>query len=175
MELRTFLASEPFAIRPLGKDELPLIDEALTHDSYSEENPGTPCNGRLEFLGDAVLGLIVCDALYAGGVGPEGPMTDAKQGIVSNANISGRVLERLPSLDNMLLVGNGHTDRRGNSVLTEKMRADAFEALVGALYLTRGIGAARDFVERVLLRQSPGVEAREEGPVGPSPNHLGDP
>lgn len=150
-DIRAFMALPPFGIRDLGEAELRLIDTALTHDSYSEEHPEAESNGRLEFLGDSVLGLVVCHSIYDTVEGPEGRMTDAKQGIVSNLAISGKVKERLPSLDSMLLVGNGHKGPKGENVLSENMRADAFEALLGAVYLLYGTGMAEKLVSAVLI------------------------
>jgi ribonuclease III len=125
-----------------------LLEEALVHSSYVNEHPdeGLRSNERLEFLGDAVLSLIVSEALWSRYPDdPEGVLTSRRAAIVSTGGLA-RISDRL-GLGDALLVGQGADrtgERRRGSVL-----AGAFEALLAALYLESGYEAAQDFVMRV--------------------------
>ena len=154
--VREFLASPPFRKRNIGDDEVRLFDIALTHDSYSNEEAQSgrtkESYERLEFLGDAVIELAVCEHIYERTRHSEGEMTVFKNTTVSNANISLRILACNIDIDNMLLVGEGHKDKRtGNNTIEENMRADAFEALIGAVYEMYGFGEAKRIVREVLI------------------------
>lgn len=158
MRVREFLAREPFHFRNIPDEDLALFCSALTHDSFSNEaaNMDPPVKAdsyeRLEFLGDAVVEFLVCEAAYSDmGRATEGSLTDFKIASVRNEHISDMVLERGVGIDGALRVGNGLLEG-GIKLISPKMRADSFEALVAALYLTRGMDAARDLVGRVLLR-----------------------
>ncbi len=122
-----------------------LLVEALVHSSYVNEHPADTgaSNERLEFLGDAVLSLIVSQELWRRHPGePEGLLTTRRAAIVSTralAEIAGR-----RGLGDAIVLGQGAQrsgERRRSSVL-----AGAFEALVAAIYLDRGLGEARRFV-----------------------------
>lgn len=157
MSVRQFLARPPFSLRGLSSEDLAVFCAALTHDSYSNEArdaglPPVQCYERLEFLGDAVVEFLVCEAAYSDdNRGTEGSLTDFKIASVRNEHISDMVLERGVGIDGALRVGNGLLEG-GAKQISPKMRADSFEALVAALYLTRGMDAAKDLVGRVLLR-----------------------
>ena len=103
---------------------------------------------RLEFLGDAVVELLACEHVYRDTDLMEGKMTDYKQSIVGNDEISEKVLAYGLDIDSVMLVGHGHRVPGGISV---KMRADAFEALIGAVYLIYGMDEARRIVREVLF------------------------
>lgn len=124
-----------------------LIQSALTHRSYAFEHGGVPHNERLEFLGDAVLGLIVTDMIYAWFPElPEGEMAKLRASTVNTSVLaeSARKLE----LGNFLFLGKGEDlsgGRNKNSIL-----ADTFEALLGAIYLDHGTDVARAFIEESL-------------------------
>ena len=150
MAVRQFLARPPFRYRNVPPEGLALFCSALTHDSYANERGGASYE-RLEFLGDAVLELVVCEHVYRDTSLEEGAMTDYKQDKVANRMISGRVLARGPDIDGVMRVGGGHRDAGGRAVLEENMRADSFEALVAAVYLTYGLEEARRVAEAVVL------------------------
>lgn len=125
--------------------DLALLDRALTHASRAHEDGlgGTGDNEPLEFLGDAVLGLLVTDLLHHRDPdGAEGPKSRRRSQLVSASSLARRAngLD-LPSL---LLLGRGEekTGGRGKTALW----ANAYEALVAALYLDGGFEAARRFV-----------------------------
>ncbi|MDR2845962.1 MAG: hypothetical protein LBV63_01625, partial [Candidatus Methanoplasma sp.] len=77
-------------------------------------------------------------------------MTEKKQEHVSDKDISLRVLKSGMDLDSVMLLGNGHIDSEGNNVVEESMRAGAFEALAGALYISRGLEFARRIIDMIL-------------------------
>jgi ribonuclease-3 len=120
-----------------------LLQRALTHPSYAEEAGLDGDYERLEFLGDAVLGLIVVGEIYRSYPHlPEGVMTKMKISAVAGSTLS-EVAEELGIAD-LILLGSSErgTGRRGMTSALE----NAFEALVGALYLDAGLDAARRFV-----------------------------
>jgi ribonuclease-3 len=124
--------------------ELTLLQEALTHASGA--NHRLASNERLEFLGDAVLGTIVCELLFR--KFPhylEGDLTRIKSSVVSSrtcAKISAHL-----GIEDFLITGKG----MGSPAQTPaSVLADVFESLIGAIYLDRGMEAAREFVIRHL-------------------------
>jgi ribonuclease-3 len=116
-----------------------LLERALTHRSYAYEHGGLPTNERLEFLGDAVLGLIVTDALYTTHPDlPEGSLAKLRAGVVNTRALAD--VARALDLGRWLRLGRGEQTTGGrdkNSIL-----ADTTEALIGAVYLDRGLGVA---------------------------------
>ena len=153
-DVRGFIAKRPFSRTGLSDREIGLFCTALTHDSYSDEatklNPPRIVESyeRLEFLGDAVVELLACERVFNDTDLKEGKMTDFKQSIVGNDEISEKVLRYGLDIDSVMLVGHGHRVPGGISV---KMRADAFEALIGAIYTLYGLDEARKIVEEVLF------------------------
>lgn len=131
-----------------------LLIEALTHPSYFNENPAVGAhNQRLEFLGDAILQLILSEALFAAdSAAPEGELSRRRAALAN-----GRMLATLAAD-----LGLAAALRLGGSENTPEGRArpsnleDAFESVVGALYLDAGLAVAR---ERVLALYGP-LEAR---------------
>lgn len=151
-QIREFLAKPPFNYRDLSKEDMDIFSTALVHDSYSNELEGVSNNERLEFLGDAVLEFIACEHIFKNTDLNEGKMTDAKQDIVSNHSISESVLVSDIGLDALILVGGGHVDPvTKRPIINETMRSDAFEALLAAIYLVKGIEHARSIVQHVLV------------------------
>lgn len=117
-----------------------LLEQALTHASLSETRLNS--NERLEFFGDAVLGMVVCEELYRRfGDSLEGELTKIKSAVVARRTCE-RIAREL-SLDSCLLLGKGidNRDQLPNSLL-----AAVYEALIGAIYLDGGLEAARCFV-----------------------------
>lgn len=156
-KIREFLAGTPFGRRNISDEEVELFDIALTHDSYANEEASRGnkkrCYERLEFLGDAVLQLAVCEHVYSNTDLSEGQMTEFKKGVVCNKNISARISEAGIDIDGTLLVGEGHREKRtGSNLIEDNMRADAFEALLGAIYLLYGTDEAKRIVREVFLR-----------------------
>ncbi|NLN72031.1 MAG: hypothetical protein GX137_04485 [Thermoplasmatales archaeon] len=140
--MRELMASPPFFRKDLTSREVELFTEALTHDSYVSEKGEGVSYERLEFLGDAVVELVASEYAYRLG-GDEGEMTGVKQDIVANRCISSAVLRKGIDIDSASRVGNGHMDKRTKiPVLEENMRADIFEAIVGAFYLLYGLEEA---------------------------------
>lgn len=127
-----------------------LLEQAFIHRSFINENPrsGLEHNERLEFLGDAVLELIVTEYLYA--TYPhhnEGDLTAYRSALV-NAVTLGKVADALMFNDMMKLSKGEAKDvsRARSSIL-----ADAYEAFIGALYLDQGYDAVKNFISRTLL------------------------
>ena len=123
----------------LGSDflERPLFRTAVTHRSAARAH-----NERLEFLGDAVLQFVTTELLYA-------RFADADEGVLSKLRarlVRGETLSELAravALGDVLVLGPG--EGKGDDV-RDSILADALEAVIGALYLERGLAAARDFV-----------------------------
>jgi ribonuclease-3 len=124
-----------------------LLVEALTHTTWANENPPKPSNQRLEFLGDAVVGLVMAAALFEAYPDlPEGELTKLRAAVVREPALAARA--RGLGLGAHLRLGRGEeaTGRDRDSTL-----ADAFEAVAGALYLDGGLPVAQTFVRRELL------------------------
>ena len=148
MEVRQFLARDPFRYRKVPAEGLALFCQALTHDSYTNERGGESYE-RLEFLGDAILEFVVCEEVYSDTDLREGAMTDFKQDRVANRRISERVLAYGLGIDAVMRVGGGHQGPEGKTI-EENMRADSFEALLAAIYLTYGMDEVRRIVREVI-------------------------
>lgn len=121
------------------------LSMALVHSSAKEE--GLRCNERMEFLGDAVLGMIVSDHLYA--THPEfeeGDLSSIKSVVVSCQSLAQRAREI--GLGDFILLGKGITQRK---VIPESVLCNTFEALVAAIYLDGGVEPVRTFVLRMLM------------------------
>jgi len=137
-----------------------LLQRALTHPSYVNENPDFPLgdNQRLEFLGDAALDFIAGEYLYR--CFPEmeeGELTPLRAALVKKETLA-RFASQL-SLGRYLLLGRGEEESGGREKPSNL--CDAFEALVGALYLDQGLEVAKEFVKNFI---KPEVERmREEG------------
>ncbi|MFN8623930.1 MAG: ribonuclease III [Chloroflexota bacterium] len=125
-----------------------LLEQALVHSSYVNEHPdvGLVANERLEFLGDAVLSLVISEALWRmHPAEPEGLLTPRRAAIVSSTGLA-RIGTRI-DLGTYLVVGAGAEragERRRGSVI-----ASTLEALVAAVYLDQGLDVVRDLVLRL--------------------------
>lgn len=136
----------------LRLNNLQLYERALTHRSLlrSEPGAGLHSNERLEYLGDAVLGLIVAEHLFR-------KFSDRDEGFMTRLRaklVNGRALAKSASRINLgayLLVSDSLAESNGRS--SQSVLADAFEALIGAIYLDLGIDAARRFVTRTVLKR----------------------
>ncbi|MAF81062.1 ribonuclease III [bacterium] len=116
------------------------LRQALVHRSYLNENPSFELahNERLEFLGDAVLELVVTDHLYQNYEMPEGELTNLRAAIVRGEMLS-RVAEAM-GLSEYLLLSRG--ERQDTGKARQYILANAVEAVIGAVYLDQGYGAA---------------------------------
>ena len=125
-----------------------LVVRAMTHRSYRNENPAVPWdNERLEFLGDAVLGLVVATLLWQEyPEEDEGSMTRARARLVSEETLA-RCARRL-GLGQYLLLGRGEDSTGGRD--RDSVLSDAFEALVAAIYVDGGIDLAAKRVHAFL-------------------------
>ncbi|MEX2587757.1 MAG: ribonuclease III [Actinomycetota bacterium] len=124
-----------------------LLHNALVHRSYSYEFPESENNERLEFLGDAVLGLVVTDMIFAWYPQmPEGDMAKLRSGAVNTSTLAD--LARSVNLGEDLLLGKGEEISGGRD--KDSILADSFEAVLGAIYLDCGLDALRRLVDRLL-------------------------
>ncbi len=136
-----------------------LREAALTHRSYAFENEIEVNNERLEFLGDAVLGLVVTDmAFRTFPTLPEGELAKLRAAMVNMTALAD--VARDLGLGAFVLLGKGEEMSGGRDKAS--ILADAFEATLGAVYLDRGLDTARKLIER-LFRPRMIAYARGEG------------
>jgi ribonuclease-3 len=131
-----------------------LLQQALVHSSFINENPAyiSGHNERLELLGDAVLGLIVAEQLYRSFPDiSEGELTRHRAALVRRDTLAR--IARSISLGDFLFMGKGEEASGGRSKPTNL--AGAIEAVIGAVYLDRGLAAARDMVARLFVAEWP--------------------
>jgi ribonuclease III len=127
-----------------------LLTEALTHRSYLNEYPRwrLPHNERLEYLGDAVLELLVSEELFEKfPKQPEGQLTVLRAALV-NYQILARVAETV-GLQNFILMSRG--ERKDTGRAREVILANAIEAVIGAIYLDQGLEKVRTFVKKFVM------------------------
>lgn len=123
-----------------------LYERALTHTSYANEN-GVESYERLEYLGDAVLELIISDYLYKNTEYEEGQMTKYRSHYVcENANFE--YATRL-GLNEYLRLGHGEEERGGK--YKKAIVADIFESFIGAMYLDLGFDEVKKFIYKVVI------------------------
>jgi ribonuclease-3 len=124
-------------------DEPSLLVQAVSHRSWCSEVSGQPSNERLEFLGDAVLGLIVADHCFRSyPAWAEGDMAQVRAAVV-NTNVLAEVAAEL-RLGEAIRLGRGEDTSGGRGKAS--ILADSFEALIGAIYLDGGWESAQKFV-----------------------------
>lgn len=137
-----------------------LLAQAFTHRSYLNENRnlGRGHNERLEFLGDAVLELAVTEHLYAAYPDrDEGDLTSYRAALVNTIVLADAA--RGLGFNDLLLLSRGEARDQGRARIS--ILADAFEAVIGAIYLDQGYAAAKAFIDRTLVPKLP--EIVEEG------------
>ena len=123
-----------------------LLERALTHRSFAYENGGLPTNERLEFLGDSVLGLVVTDALYLGYPDlPEGQLAKLRAAVVNMRALAG--VARGLKLGDYVRLGRGEDGTGGRD--KSSILADTLEAVIGAVYIERGLPEASSLVHRL--------------------------
>lgn len=134
-----------------------LLRQAFVHRSYLNENPGfsLPSNERLEFLGDAVLGFVVAEYLYHRFPSqPEGELTSIRAALVRAETLA--LVARELQLGDWLLVGRGEEATGGRG--RQSILSSTLEALIGAIFLDRGLDTARDFILSFIPQQLRRIE-----------------
>ena len=125
---------------PLSDD---ILERALTHRSYAYENGNLPTNERLEFLGDSVLGLVVTDTLFRGYPNlPEGQLAKLRAAVVNMTALAD--VARGLHLGEYVRLGRGEEGTGGRD--KPSILADTLEAVIGAVFIDRGLDAAHDLV-----------------------------
>jgi ribonuclease-3 len=136
-----------------------LLERALTHRSYAYENGGLPTNERLEFLGDAVLGLIVTDTLFRAYPDlPEGQLAKLRAAVVNMRALAD--VARELKLGDYVRLGRGEEGTGGRD--KSSILADTLEALIGAVYFELGLVTADALVHRLfdpVINRSAGLGA----------------
>jgi len=125
------------------------LKEALTHSSYANEHreKGLVCNERLEFLGDSVLSIVISDYIYRRFLDlDEGDLTKIRASIVCEDSLA--IAAKRIDLGSVLYLGKGEERTGGRK--RKSILADAFEAVIGAIYLDGGIEEARKFIRETL-------------------------
>ncbi|MFH1225705.1 MAG: ribonuclease III [bacterium] len=127
-----------------------LLRQAFVHRSYINEHPNFELghNERLEFLGDAVLELAVTEYLYEKYDNPEGDLTNWRASLVNSHRLAALANEL--GLEPFLFLSRGEA-KDAKSKARQFILANAFEALVGAIYLDQGLKKARQFIKEKLL------------------------
>lgn len=141
---------QAFATAHLGDfKNTELLITAFTHRSYLNEHRKTTFehNERLEFLGDAVLELVVTEYLYANYSEPEGALTNWRSALVRTESIS----EAASRFDFEPLLRLSRGEKRGSERARQQILANCYEAVVGAVYLEKGYKGAKTFIEKSLL------------------------
>lgn len=128
-----------------------LLLQALTHRSYINENPKWHLdhNERLEFLGDAVLELVVTEYLYSHYPNPEGEMTNWRAALV-NAVMLAKISNEF-DLNNFILLSRGEAKDTGRA--RQYILANAMESLIGAIYLDQGYEASDKFIKKFIIKE----------------------
>ncbi len=142
---------QAFATQHLGGpfNDSELLLTAFTHRSYVNEHKKTvkEHNERLEFLGDAVLELVVTEYLYSNYSEPEGVLTNWRSSLVRTESISA-ASSRI-EFEPLLRLSRG--EKRGTARARAQILANCYEAVIGALYLDKGYDAAKVFIEKSLI------------------------
>lgn len=136
-----------------------LLEQAFTHRSYLNENraPGRQHNERLEFLGDAVLELVVTEFLFAKyPEKPEGDLTAYRAALVNTQSISDAATQL--GMNDFLLLSRGEAKDTGRA--RQIILANAFEAVIGAIYLDAGYEPAKQFIAAQLFHKTEEVVAK---------------
>ena len=137
-----------------------ILIQAFVHRSYLNEHRDFPCghNERLEFLGDAVLELVVTEFLFAGYTNPEGELTNWRAALVNAKNLAMVAYEI--GIEPYLFLSHGEAKDAGTKA-RDYIMANLFEALTGAIYWDRGYDASKQFITRWVIGGLPKI--LEEG------------
>ncbi|HBK33589.1 TPA: ribonuclease III [Candidatus Uhrbacteria bacterium] len=133
-----------------------LIRQAVVHRSYLNEHPDFPLghNERLEFLGDAVLELIVTEYLYEKYENPEGELTNWRAALV-NADMLSSICSEM-EVEEYLFLSKGEAKDK-NTKARRYILANAFEAIIGAIYLDQGWDKSKEFIHTHVLCKLPHI------------------
>ncbi|MFH1029820.1 MAG: ribonuclease III [bacterium] len=144
---------EKLGIKFKNKD---LLRQSLVHRSYLNENPkfSLDNNERLEFLGDAVLEIVVTEYLFNNFNNPEGELTNWRASLVNSKMLS-KIATDI-GLEEFLYLSRGEAKDK-NSKARQYILADAIEALIGAIYLDRGIKISENFIKKNVLIHLPNI------------------
>jgi ribonuclease-3 len=125
-----------------------LIENAMTHSSYANENKssGVRSYERLEFLGDSILGYVTAEFLFRMRKNAEGDLTKMRAGLVCEQNLA-LVAEKI-GLGKYLILGRGEELTNGRS--RPSILADVIEAMIGAVYIDGGFGSAKAVVQKLM-------------------------
>ena len=135
------------SLKKIFKDQN-LLDQALTHKSWVNENPTNGTNERLEFLGDAILEYIVSKELYDRFPDKEeGYLTALRANLVNTVNLS--VISQKLGVGDVLKLSKGEEETGGRT--NPSLLADTFEAILGALYIDQGLEIAEKFISKNIL------------------------
>ncbi len=149
--MQDFSQYQVFAKEKLGQTfkQPELLITAFTHRSYVNEHRKSvkEHNERLEFLGDAVLELVVTEYLYSNFSEPEGILTNWRSALVRTESISAAAAKL--EFEPLLRLSRG--EKRGTARARAQILANTFEAVIGALYLDQGYEAAKNFIDAHLL------------------------
>jgi len=150
--METKILEEKIGISFKNKD---LLLTALTHRSYLNENPTWKLdhNERLEFLGDAVLELVVTEDLYTKYPNPEGELTNWRAALVNAVMLAQLSTEF--QLNDYILMSRGEAKDTGRA--RQYILANAMEALIGAIYLDQGYAVAAEFIHRFISKELPRI------------------
>jgi len=149
--MQDYSAYQAFAQSVLGItfDDIDLLVTAFTHRSYINEHKKSASehNERLEFLGDAVLELVVTEYLYGNFSEPEGVLTNWRSSLVRTESIGAAAAKF--NFEPLLRLSRG--EKRGTERARAQILANSYEAVVGAIYLDKGYGAAKSFITKSIL------------------------
>lgn len=150
--LLEFLNNKYFNLHDIDDKSLDLYNQALTHSSFAKEqrDKGISCedNERLEFFGNFVLGLVVSEHLYKNFEYAEGEMTK-RMVVVSDAKIAEIIKRKKLGIDKKLVL-LGKRELHRSKRLENSIIACAFEAVIGAIYLDRGLEKVKDITIKIL-------------------------
>lgn len=129
-----------------------LLVQSVVHRSYLNEHPEFKLghNERLEFLGDAVLELVVTEYLYRKYENPEGELTNWRAALV-NARMLAQMANEM-GINDFLFLSKGESKDESTKA-RQFILADAFEAVIGAIYLDKGMRVTRSFIEKNLIKK----------------------
>lgn len=149
---------EKIGVRFTNRD---LLVQAFVHRSYLNEHADFRMghNERLEFLGDAVIELVVTEHLYATYPNPEGELTNWRASLV-NANTLAAIAQDDLGMEEYLYLSRGEAKDAGSKARSYIL-ANAIEALIGSMYLDRGMEVVRDFIMRYVISKLDDILARK--------------
>lgn len=137
-----------------------LLQQALVHRSYLNENPSFELdhNERLEFLGDAVLELVVTENLYNSFPNPEGELTNWRAALVNSVNLA--AVAREMDLESYLYLSRGES-KDNNTKARNYILANALESVIGSVYLDQGYDVSERFIKQWIFSKLPTILEKE--------------